>query len=72
MNDTIRLYPSKFKNTYKYWMENVRDWCILRQLWWGHQIPAYFLENGEFVVAETKEEALSLAKEKTGKSGFNF
>ncbi len=63
----VNLVPEKFINTYKYWMENVRDWNISRQLWWGHQIPAYFYGDGkeDFVVAETKEEALQLAKEKT-------
>jgi valyl-tRNA synthetase len=66
MNDNIKLIPSKFKNTYRHWMENVRDWCISRQLWWGQRIPAYFLPNGEFVVATTDEEALQLAKEKLG------
>ncbi|WMN11298.1 valine--tRNA ligase [Marivirga salinae] len=66
MNDNIKLIPPKFKNTYKHWMENVRDWCISRQLWWGQRIPAYFLPNGEFVVAQNTEEALKLAKEKTG------
>jgi valyl-tRNA synthetase len=66
-NDEIKLYPPKFKNTYRHWMENVRDWCISRQLWWGHRIPAYYLPNSnEFVVAETEEEALKLAIEKTG------
>ncbi len=64
MNDTIQLHPPKFKNMYKSWMENVRDWCISRQLWWGQQIPAYYLPNGEFVVAETKEKALALAQAK--------
>lgn len=66
MNDNIKLIPSKFKNTYRHWMENVRDWCISRQLWWGQRIPAYYLPNGEFVVATTDEEALQLAKEKLG------
>ena len=66
MNDNIQLIPPKFKNTYKHWMENVRDWCISRQLWWGQRIPAYFLPNGEFVVAQNADEALALAKEKTG------
>ena len=67
MNDEVELLPSKFKNTYHHWMENVRDWCISRQLWWGQQIPAYFYGEGEndFVVAETEEEALALAKEKS-------
>lgn len=63
MDDTIKLIPPKFKNTYRHWMENVRDWCVSRQLWWGHQIPAYYLPNGQFVVAETKVEALDLALE---------
>ena len=67
-NDDIVLYPGKFKNTYRYWMENVRDWCISRQLWWGHRIPAYYFGQGEedFIVAETIEEALELAIAKTG------
>ena len=64
MEDIIQLHPPKFKNMYRSWMENVRDWCISRQLWWGHQIPAFYLPNGEFVVAKTKEEALALANEK--------
>ncbi len=62
MEDLIQLHPPKFKNMYRVWMENVRDWCISRQLWWGHQIPAYHLPNGEFVVAKTKEEALKIAQ----------
>lgn len=66
MNDEISLCPPKFKNTYKHWMENVKDWCISRQLWWGHRIPAYYIKNSnEFVVAESEEEALRLAKAKT-------
>lgn len=73
MNDTIRLIPSKFKNTYNHWMENVKDWCISRQLWWGHRIPAYYLPNSnEFVVAETADEALQLAKEKTGNADLTI
>lgn len=64
MEDVIQLHPPKFKNMYRAWMENVRDWCISRQLWWGHQIPAFYLPNGEFVVAKTKEEALVIAKDK--------
>lgn len=64
MEDVIQLHPPKFKNMYRSWMENVRDWCISRQLWWGHQIPAFYLPNGEFVVAKTKEQALALANEK--------
>jgi len=67
MDDEVKFYPEKFKNTYKHWMENIRDWNISRQLWWGQQIPAFYYGDGEndFVVAETKEEALILAKEKT-------
>ncbi len=67
MSDSIKLVPAKFKNTYRHWMENVRDWCISRQLWWGHRIPAWYLpESAEFVVASNAEEALELAKQKTG------
>ncbi len=67
MNDEVQLVPSKFKNTYRHWMENVHDWCVSRQLWWGHQIPAYFYGDGlnDFVVAKTVDEALELAKEAT-------
>ena len=64
MNDDIKFYPAKYKNTYRHWMENIKDWCISRQLWWGHRIPAYFLPKGGFVVATSKEEALKLAKAK--------
>ena len=66
MNDELKFYPAKYKNTYRYCMENIKDWCISRQLWWGHRIPAYFLPEGGYVVAATEEEALKLAKEKTG------
>ena len=66
MDDTIQFYPAKFKNTYRHWMENIKDWCISRQLWWGHRIPAYFLPQGGCVVAESIEEALTLAREKSG------
>ncbi len=66
MNDNIQFYPPKFKNIYNHWMSNVKDWCISRQLWWGHQIPVYYLADGSFVVAETSEQALNLAKMKTG------
>jgi len=68
MKDEVQLVPAKFKNTYRHWMENVHDWCISRQLWWGHQIPAYFYGDGlnDFVVAKTIDEALLLAKEVTG------
>lgn len=61
-NDTIKFYPAKFKNTYRHWMENIKDWNISRQLWWGHQIPAYYLPEGGFVVGETAEDALKEAK----------
>jgi valyl-tRNA synthetase len=63
MDDTIALYPAKFKNTYRHWMENVKDWCVSRQLWWGHRIPAYYLPEGGYVVAATEEEALKLAQD---------
>ena len=66
MNDEIKFYPAKYKNTYRHWLENIKDWCISRQLWWGHRIPAYYLPNGGFVVAETIEEAVKLAQEKSG------
>ena len=62
MNDDIQFHPAKFKNTYRHWMENIKDWCVSRQLWWGQQIPAYYYEGNKFVVAPTKEEALVLAK----------
>ncbi|OWY23386.1 valine--tRNA ligase [Sphingobacteriales bacterium UPWRP_1] len=67
-NDEVQLIPAKYKNTYRHWMENVRDWCISRQLWWGHRIPAYYYGNGEndFVVAETEEQALQMAKKQSG------
>ncbi len=67
LNDTIKFHPPKFKNIYKHWMENVKDWCISRQLWWGHRIPAYFYGHGpnDYVVAKTIEDALILAKDKT-------
>ena len=70
MNDELKFYPAKYKNTYKNWLENIKDWCISRQLWWGHRIPAYFLPEGGYVVAATPEEALALAKEKTGNAGL--
>lgn len=66
MDDLIQLHPPKFKNMYRAWMENVRDWCISRQLWWGHQIPAFYLPNGEFVVAKTAEEAVQIANKQFG------
>ena len=61
-NDTIKFHPAKFKNTYRHWMENIKDWNISRQLWWGHQIPAYYLPEGGFVVGETPEKALAEAQ----------
>ena len=66
MDDDIKFIPTKFKNTYRHWMTNIKDWCISRQLWWGHQIPAWFIPSGGFVVAENEEEALLKAIEKTG------
>ena len=72
MNDEIKFYPAKYKNTYRHWLENIKDWCISRQLWWGHRIPAYYLPNGGYVVAETPEEALKLAIEKTGDSSLTI
>ena len=66
MNDELKFYPAKYKNTYRNWLENIKDWCISRQLWWGHRIPAYYLPEGGFVVAPTAEEALAKAIEKTG------
>jgi len=71
MNDTIKFVPEKFKNTYRHWMENVRDWNISRQLWWGHQIPAYYLPDGNFVVAETKEIALLEAQKRNSSYQIN-
>jgi len=74
LNGEIKLIPDKFINTYKYWMENVKDWCISRQLWWGQQIPAWYLPNGQFVVAKTREEAFEQAKKlesrEVGKTDF--
>ena len=72
MNDELKFYPAKYKNTYKNWLENIKDWCISRQLWWGHRIPAYFLPEGVYVVAATPEEALALAKEKTGNADLKL
>jgi valyl-tRNA synthetase len=63
-NDEIKLHPSKFKNTYRHWMENVKDWCISRQLWWGHRIPAWYLPDGEVIVAENENEAFAIATQK--------
>ncbi len=66
MNDTVRLFPDKYRNVYRHWMENVRDWCISRQLWWGQRIPAWYYNNNEFVVAETEQEALEKARKASG------
>jgi valyl-tRNA synthetase len=70
MNGSIRFHPDKFKNTYRHWMENIKDWCISRQLWWGHRIPAWYYGQGadDFVVCKTVAEAIRLASEKSGKS----
>ena len=65
MSDEIKFYPTKYKNTYRHWLENIKDWCISRQLWWGHRIPAYYLPDNTFVVAETIEEALALARQQS-------
>ena len=70
MNDELKFYPAKYKNTYRNWLENIKDWCISRQLWWGHRIPAYYLPEGGFVVAATAEEALAKAIEKTGNANL--
>ncbi len=72
MNNTIRFHPAKFKNTYRHWMENVRDWCISRQLWWGQRIPAWYLPDGDVIVAETEEEALRMAREKTDNDALSI
>lgn len=72
MDDDIKFYPPKFKNTYRHWMENIKDWCISRQLWWGHRIPAYYLPEGGYVVAETPEKAVALAQEKTGDAALTL
>ena len=76
MNDELKFYPAKYKNTYKNWLENIQDWCISRQLWWGHRIPAYYYtcKNGDeaFVVAETAKEALTLAREESGNKNLRL
>lgn len=72
MEDDIKLVPAKFKNTYRHWMENIKDWCISRQLWWGHRIPAYYLPEGGYVVALTPEEAVELARQKTGNDNLQI
>ena len=66
LEDSIKFIPAKYKNTYRHWMENIKDWCISRQLWWGQRIPAYYLPKGGYVIAETAEEALIKAREKAG------
>lgn len=70
MNDELKFYPPKYKNTYRNWLENIKDWCISRQLWWGHRIPAYFLPKGGFVVAETIEKAIEMARVQSGDSSL--
>ncbi len=72
LNGDIKFYPAKYVNLYRHWLENIKDWCISRQLWWGHQIPAYYLPEGGFVVAATPEEALKLAIEKTGNKNLTL
>ena len=72
MKDEIKFHPDKFKNIYRHWMENIKVWCISRQLWWGHRIPAYYLPQSGFVVAATPEEALKLAREKSGKADLQM
>lgn len=72
MNDTIKFHPEKFKNTYRHWMENVRDWCISRQLWWGQRIPTYYLPDGRFVVAKSADEALVKAKALSGNNNLTL
>ncbi len=67
MNDTVKFHPAKFKNTYRHWMENIKDWCISRQLWWGQRIPAWYLPGGDFVVCKTAGEAAVLASQKLGR-----
>jgi valyl-tRNA synthetase len=72
LNGNIKLYPNKFINSYRYWIENIKDWCISRQLWWGHRIPAYYLPDGSFVVAENENIALQLAIKKSGNSNLKL
>ena len=73
LNGELKFYPQKYVNTYKNWLENIQDWCISRQLWWGHRIPAYYYnEEGDFVVAETPEQALELAREKSGNASLQL
>ncbi len=72
MNDEVQLIPAKFKNTYRYWMENIKDWCISRQLWWGHRIPAWYLADGRIVVGMDEQEALAEARKLTGNAGLEL
>ena len=72
LEDVIRFVPEKYKNTYRHWMENIKDWCISRQLWWGQRIPAYYLPKGGYVVADTAEQALALAQEKSGDASLTL
>jgi valyl-tRNA synthetase len=72
MNDEVQFHPAKFKNLYRHWMENVKDWCISRQLWWGHRIPVYYLADGSFVVAETEAGALAEAQKVTGNAALTM
>jgi valyl-tRNA synthetase len=71
LNNEVNIHPPKFRNVYKHWMENVRDWCVSRQLWWGHRIPAYFYNGNDFVVAETIEEAVEKARAESGNAGLS-
>ena len=73
MNNTVQFHPEKFKNTYKHWMENIRDWCISRQLWWGHRIPAYYFGEGkdDFIVAPSIDEALEKLNKQSNKKYKN-
>ena len=72
LNDELKFYPAKYKNTSKNWLENIQDWCISRQLWWGHRIPAYYYEDEKFVVAETAEQALELARKESGNANLQL
>ncbi|HRS67543.1 MAG TPA: valine--tRNA ligase [Paludibacteraceae bacterium] len=72
MDDDIKFYPTKYKNIYRHWLENIKDWCISRQLWWGHRIPAWFLPEGGYVVAETAEKALKVARESSGNKNLQL
>ena len=72
MDGELKFYPQKYVNTYKNWLENIQDWCISRQLWWGHRIPAYYYDDEQFVVAETAEEALELARKQSGNANLQL